>query len=211
MAGQMLTTQPSMKSKSIIISLLILTSGFAALSWEVLWQLKSALALGVSAWGTAITLRGHDGRHESGQLYHGQSFAQRAACARDAFVWDARTCYWLRWIIIECSFSKPGTVRHMGIRFNAIIYFTCLYSGITVILGVPALCMGATLPAFSIFAKQFRTSIAKLYSLNTLGAAVGALAVAVILIPLFGITHSTWIIAAVNILAGIFALVLARR
>ena len=31
-------------------------SGFAALSWEVIWQIKSSLALGVSALGTALTL-----------------------------------------------------------------------------------------------------------------------------------------------------------
>jgi hypothetical protein len=35
---------------------LILLSGLAALSWQVVWQIKSSLALGVSAWGTALTL-----------------------------------------------------------------------------------------------------------------------------------------------------------
>ena len=39
-----------------VIYLLVILSGFAALSWEVMWQIKSSLALGVSAWGTAMTL-----------------------------------------------------------------------------------------------------------------------------------------------------------
>ncbi len=39
-----------------IIYLLIASSGFATLSWEVIWQIKSTLALGASALGTAITL-----------------------------------------------------------------------------------------------------------------------------------------------------------
>ena len=33
-----------------------MTGGLAALSWEVLWQVKSSLAFGVSAFGTALTL-----------------------------------------------------------------------------------------------------------------------------------------------------------
>ena len=36
--------------------LFIASSGFAMLSWEIIWQIKSTLALGVSAFGTAITL-----------------------------------------------------------------------------------------------------------------------------------------------------------
>src|SRR5271155_4651472 len=39
-----------------VIYLLVLSSGFAALAWEMLWQIKSTLALGISAQGTAITL-----------------------------------------------------------------------------------------------------------------------------------------------------------
>ena len=50
---------------------------------------------------------------------------------------------------------------------------------IIVILGIPAICMGATLPVFGLVARQFRTSIALLYSLNTLGAAIGVLVAAV--------------------------------
>ena len=35
---------------------LVAVGGFAALSWEVLWQLEAGLSLGVSAFGTALTL-----------------------------------------------------------------------------------------------------------------------------------------------------------
>ncbi|MGH6793980.1 MAG: hypothetical protein ACREDH_01955 [Methylocella sp.] len=40
----------------ISIYSLVLASGMAALSWEVVWQIRSSLALGISAWGTAATL-----------------------------------------------------------------------------------------------------------------------------------------------------------
>lgn len=39
-----------------ILYLVAFLSGLAALSWQVVWQIKASLALGVSAWGTALTL-----------------------------------------------------------------------------------------------------------------------------------------------------------
>ena len=77
--------------------------------------------------------------------------------------------------------------------------------GMIAVFGVPALCMGATFPLFGLMSEQFQQSIAKLYSLNTLGAAAGVLCVAFILIPLFGITETSWIIATINIVVAISA------
>jgi predicted membrane-bound spermidine synthase len=71
--------------------------------------------------------------------------------------------------------------------------------GIVVVLGIPTVCMGATLPVFGLIAGQFQVSIAELYGLNTLGAATGSLFVALVLIPLLGITTTIWVIAGINI------------
>jgi len=38
------------------VTALVFVSGTAALSWEVLWQIRAALAIGVSAMGAAVTL-----------------------------------------------------------------------------------------------------------------------------------------------------------
>src|SRR6202035_1393230 len=54
------------------VHLLILFSGFAALSWETLWQIKSTLALGLSAQGTAITLATTMGGMSLGGFMMGQ-------------------------------------------------------------------------------------------------------------------------------------------
>ena len=53
--------------------------GCAALSWEVLWQIKSSLALGVSARGTAITLATTMGGMGLGALLAGRALRDRAA------------------------------------------------------------------------------------------------------------------------------------
>src|SRR5687768_13093389 len=55
----------------------VLVSGLAALSWEVLWQLKASLALGVSAWGTAIALTVTMGGMCIGSLTTGHAIKNR--------------------------------------------------------------------------------------------------------------------------------------
>ena len=77
--------------------------------------------------------------------------------------------------------------------------------GIAVVLGIPTICMGATLPVFGLLAGQFQVSIAELYGLNTLGAATGCLFVALVLIPLVGITCAIWIVAGINLAVCIAA------
>ena len=49
-------TRSSPASAVFTLYALVSFAGAAALSWEVLWQLEAALAIGVSAKGTAITL-----------------------------------------------------------------------------------------------------------------------------------------------------------
>lgn len=194
----------------LVIYSLILMSGFAALSWEVIWQLKAASALGVSAWGTAITLAVMMGGMSLGGFIMGKALHNATPARAIRLYGTLELVIGVAGLLLNTAFLSLEQLDTWAYALTPSSISLVYMLGITAILGVPAVCMGATLPTFAIFAKQFRTSIAKLYSLNTLGAAVGALAVAVILIPLFGITHSTWIIAAVNILAGIFALVLAR-
>jgi spermidine synthase len=80
--------------------------------------------------------------------------------------------------------------------------------GIAVVLGVPTICMGATLPVFGLLAGQFQVSVAELYGLNTLGAAIGALLVALVIIPLVGLTCAIWVIAGLNMAVCIAAWVL---
>src|SRR5271168_4533389 len=52
-----------------VLHLLVMLSGLATLSWEVIWQIKSSLALGVSAWGTALTLAVTMGGMSMGSIF----------------------------------------------------------------------------------------------------------------------------------------------
>jgi spermidine synthase len=187
------------------ICFLILSSGFATLSWEVIWQIKSTLALGVSAWGTAITLAVTMGGMGIGGLLMGRALREglpvRAVCLYGT---------------LECIVGFAGLLLNGAFRLveqldswayaampgsAALVHIL----GIAVVLGIPTICMGATLPVFGLLAGQFQVSVAELYGLNTLGAATGALFVALVLIPLVGIIHTIWVVAGLNMAVSIAA------
>ena len=81
------------------------------------------------------------------------------------------------------------------------------------LLIVPTTCMGATFPVIaSLLAgtdARLGRLISQLYSLNTFGAVAGAVLTGFVLIPNLGLDGSIYVAAAVNILIGIAALMLA--
>ncbi len=187
------------------IHFLVLLSGMAALSWEVMWQIKSSLALGVSAWGTAITLAVTMGGMCVGAILMGHGLRKR------------KTVRPIRiYAILECAIGVAGLF--LGSAFHAIEALdTYVYAinpdnaalvhllGIATVLAVPTMCMGATLPVLGLAAKQRKTSIAVLYGLNTLGAAIGTLVAAFILIPFFGVSSVIFMVSALNITVSVLA------
>ncbi len=187
---------------------LILLSGFAALSWEVIWQFKATQALGISAWGTALTLTVMMGGMSIGGLLMGNALRATPPI-------PALRLYGILEIIIGICGLLLNSAFHSLEQLDTLIYhnipdlISVVYLlGIITIFGLPALCMGATLPVFGLISKNLGVSISRLYSLNTLGAAASVLMVALLLIPIFGITHTIWVIAAINLAVGIFALTL---
>lgn len=192
-----------------LVHLLVGAAGFAALSWEILWQIKSALALGVSAWGTAITLAVTMGGMSVGAWLSGY-FLRHQTLLRPVRIYG----------LMEAAVGLAGLWLLPGFQLVENID-TELYRvspanapmlhllGIIAVLGVPTICMGATIPVFGLVARQFQTSIATLYGLNTLGAACGTLIAAFVLIPQFGVTYTAWIIAALDIAIGITTWLLA--
>jgi len=72
--------------------------------------------------------------------------------------------------------------------------------GIALLLGVPSLAMGATVPVFARVAQAHGTSLSALYGMNTLGASLGVVLVAFAAIPALGVTRTLFSVAALNLL-----------
>ena len=184
---------------------LVLFSGLAALSWQIIWQIKSSLALGVSAFGTALTLAVTMGGMCLGALLMGH-ILRKQTVRNPVRIYGA----------LEAAIGLAGFLLAPAFKlveqFDVNVYQTSQASapvihilGIALALGVPTLGMGATLPVFGLMARQFQTPLSTLYGLNTLGAASGALLAAFVLIPLAGLTHASWAIAAINFAVALVA------
>ena len=192
------------------IHIFVLFSGLAALSWEVIWQLKSTLALGVSAWGTAITLAVTMGGMSLGSVLMGYLLKDKSSVRPLRLYGILELIVGISGLCLTSAFGFIETFD--GWAYQAIpdsIEWIHLL-GIVCALGIPTLCLGATIPIIGLASKQYGTSISVLYGLNTLGAAGGALIAAFLLIPFFGVLFTIFIISSINIIIGIMALSLDK-
>lgn len=192
----------------VAISVLVTFGGLAALSWETLWQLEAALSLGVSAFGAALTLATTMAGMTAGSLLMGR-FLERRALARPAALYG----------LLELAIGLLGLAMRPGFRWVE-AWDTQAYAwspaaapwihvlGIAGVLGLPSMAMGATIPVFERIAERYGTPVSRLYGLNTLGAAVGTLAVAFFLVPRFGVAGAVMAAAGVNgvVAAAAFAM-----
>lgn len=82
------------------------------------------------------------------------------------------------------------------------------------VLGVPTVLMGGTLPAAARAATppgdRSRRAVAILYGTNTIGAVCGALAANFLLLEIFGTRLTLWMAGLLNLLVGLFARMIAR-
>ncbi|MBT9588998.1 fused MFS/spermidine synthase [bacterium] len=189
----------------LLVYAFVMVSGLAALSWEVLWQLKASLSLGISAMGTAITLATTMGGMALGSLL-------------TARYWPGSNPLRL-YAGLELLIGLSGLALTPGFawleRVDAQIYQAwpwaapCLHLlGIALLLGTPATAMGATIPVYGVLARQYSVELSTLYGLNTLGAAVGCLFLALVAIPTLGVQASIYLIVFFNLSVSLTALTL---
>jgi len=162
----------------LLFLLLVFSSGFAGLVYEVLWMKQLGLLFGNTSYAAATTLAAFFGGLAIGSWFWGR----RCEGLKNPL----RTFAWLE----------------VGIAFTALLYFAVLrgyhavypllYQGLgtggmllavkfalaCVLVIPPALFMGGTIPVLGQYLIRersgFGTTAALLYSVNTLGAALGA-------------------------------------
>jgi predicted membrane-bound spermidine synthase len=179
---------------------MVAIGGISALSWELLWQLKTTLAFGVSAAGTALTLAVTMAGMAAGSLTVGRRLQDRAVVS-PLRLYGA----------LELTIGLSGLLMPLGFHglelLDSWIYGRApsLASpghvlGIILLLGPPTFAMGATIPVFQRIAGCHGTSVSTLYAINTAGAALGVLLFSFIILPNFGVWLSCLMLASLNFL-----------
>jgi spermidine synthase len=188
-------------------------SGFSSLIYEVVWMRRLSLFFGNDIYSAALTLSAFMGGLTIGSLLA----ARYVDRLKNTLIWYGLLeisigVYALFFVFFLNMFS--GEYRHIYQSFYEAAPWK--YNGFRILVAaltllIPTTMMGATLP---LVVKRFgaKGQIGKysgfFYSMNTLGALAGVLSVGFVLLPALGITKTTWIGCAINVLIGSGALLL---
>lgn len=204
----------------ILLLLCFFLSGFAALLYETAWAREFAFVFGTSEFAVVSVLAAYMGGLAAGAavaarlvsrirrpiLAYGLLELGIAASAL-AVPWGIRAAIWLQTAIAGGQSAPPDESSVSGSLF----YAACSF----VILMIPTGLMGATLPLLARYAVRRESEIGRrvgvLYSVNTGGAVVGAVATGFVILPILGLRNTVYIGAATNALVFGAAALLARR
>src|SRR5438105_13348512 len=195
---------------SVALSVIFFLSGGASLLFETLWFRECGLVFGNSAWASAIVLASFMAGLAIGNLI-APKFLRR-------FEQPLQLYAALEITIALCGLILVFALPYFS-SFLAPIFRPLLDSPLLnvarlilafVLLVIPAIGMGATLPtvvgALSQHDPNFGRILGLLYGSNTMGAVVGAIAGELFLIRIFGVRGTGIVAAMCSMSAAILAL-----
>ncbi len=169
---------------------LLLASGAAGLTYEVLWMRRLALLVGSGSVAVTLTVAVFFGALGLGGL-----LALRWRPARPLRTYAALEAFVAAWALgvpLVLGWLSPWVIQGGGLLGAAALA--------TAVLGPPAVALGATLPVIAGLGLP-PERVSRLYALNTAGAVLGVLATPALLLPLFGVRGSE--LAAALVSAGV--------
>jgi spermidine synthase len=199
---------------NLIVLLCFFVSGAAGLIYQICWIRSAALIFGSTTFALSTVLAVFFSGMAAGSYLSGHF----SRCTTKPLLWYAvievllasyalSTPYLFDFVnfIYDIAFEVVQFRPNLGIALRLLLVLLVLF--------IPALLLGATLP---LFCRQMVTSnhriaseIGVLYTVNTLGAAVGCMLAGFYLIPELGVSSSIAAGAALNIAAALIALYLA--
>ncbi len=196
-----------MKNATLKIACLLFGSGFCALIYQTTWFREFRLIFGASTAASAAVLAifmgglglgswllgGRADRAKSPLAYYAnlEFLIAISAALTPLFLWIARAVY--------IAIGGTTVLGQTGGTIARLILSA-------VVLGIPTILMGGTLPAAARAAETAedtsRRNLALLYGLNTLGAVTGAALSTFYMLETYGNRRTLWIAAVINILVA---------
>lgn len=198
------------------VAALLFGSGFCALAYQTTWLREFRLIFGASTAASAAVLAVFMGGLGAGGALLG-SRADRSgnglrfyALLELGIALSAAATPFLLLLARAAYIASGGSVAFGTAGATAVrLLLTAL------VLGVPTVLMGGTLPAAARAVERSedrgRRSLAALYGMNTVGAVTGALAGTFGMLETFGNRATLWSAAVVNVAIALAALAMARR
>ncbi|MFL5350256.1 MAG: methyltransferase [Hyalangium sp.] len=199
--------------KNLVSSFLFL-SGATALVYELVWSKYLANVLGNSGQAHAVVLATFMGGLALGAYVFGRTADRvKSPLAMYGLLELGVGLYALLFPsvlhVLSAAYLAVAVKVPDGVRVGPKLALAALS------LVVPTMLMGGTLPAlvrhFSATLAHVRRELARLYAINSLGAALGVFLAGVSLVPALGLSLSAKLAASINILLALGALALARK
>lgn len=192
--------------RRVVAGACLLTSGFAGLVYEICWIREASLVFGSTTQALSTVVAVFFGGLALGSWLAGRARPERPMRVYAALELGLAAVAACSPMLFGLADRLFGVVyRHAGSMELALARVGLL----TMILLVPSTLMGATLPLFCrqlvVDTRRAGASIAALYAVNTLGAALGCLATGWWLLPRLGVTGCVRLAAAGNLLVALIA------
>jgi spermidine synthase len=199
-----------MRPRTWTAGLLLFGSGFCALVYQIGWLREFRLIFGASTAASAAVLAIFIGglgigslvfgpradRHPRPLLFYSNLEATIAVCAALSPLLLA---------LVRIAYLATGG----SVRLGMPIATAGRLALSAIVLAIPTLAMGGTLPAVARAVTRAgdtrRQDVAVLYALNTLGAVAGCVVATFWMLEIFGTRKTLWLAAAVNLLVAVIA------
>jgi spermidine synthase len=191
--------------------ILFFLSGASALMYEVVWIRRLSLTLGhtVLAISTVVTIF-MLGLAIGG--FVGGRWADRRSATellRDYGRLELLIAVWGALSLLLLAIFERVYLALAGAGQQGTPLYLCGFLGATVVLLLPTIAMGATLPLLSRLVihglNDLGPDLAKLYGVNTLGGCVGSAAAGFVLLPWLGLSLTTGLAAFTNLMIAVVA------
>jgi spermidine synthase/tetratricopeptide (TPR) repeat protein/MFS family permease len=200
-----------------LLVLLFALSGVCGLIYEISWSKYLSLFIGSTSYSHMIVLATFMGGLALGAHFLGK-YADRSAnplklyAILELIIGIYGVIYPFLMIVCEKLFISVAVGLNLASNQMFLTLLKFLLSVVTILL--PTFCMGGTLPVLlKLLAKSVDETgkeVARLYWVNSFGAVLGTALAGFFLIRLYTLDGTIWIAAAVNILVGIAAYILAK-
>jgi spermidine synthase len=208
-SGQDAILPPALRSPARVAALLF-GSGFCALVYQTTWLRQFRLIFGASTFATAAVLAIFMGGLGVGSAFLGKRADRHPRPLRFygnlelLIAASAALSPLLLWLIAKIYFALGGSVS-LGLVGASVVRLILS----TLVLGVPTVLMGGTLPAAARAVETNddagRRRLALLYGANTLGAVAGTLLATFFLLEAFGNRNTLFLAVAVNVVVAMAA------
>ncbi len=205
------------------ISILVLScfflSGLTGLVYEILWTRMIVKVIGSAPFAISIVLTIFMGGLGLGSYLASRTIDRVQNPARLVRIYGllelAIAAYGLALPLLLVVFRPLFAIVYNQLFNHFLLYNFFTFIGCSVLLCIPFICMGATLPILCRFyvtnLSHLGTHAGRLYGLNTIGGALGALLCGFWLINFFGMTGALIFAVLVNGIIGLSCLLVSNN